>query len=438
MPLLPEFRPEEKFADLAILDDHERGERIRRAYDAYYNGGPDTLKVRKGEINDNVKINYSRLVVDAGVANLFGSQLIVAAPAGSPDEIQEEIDKIIRDNGGGLLWQRLGVSGAIGGTAYYRLQVKEDESIRIIIVDPATVEIEWDEQDHEYVTGYIVTFIPNAGFESRARRHLIRREAGGGWVIIEQVAIEDAWRTVSEEEWPWPFPPMGHAQNIPSPHETYGISDLEPDVLDLCDGINRVVSNINRIVRLYAHPRTWGKMIGDALNMNANPGAVIRLEHPEAELHNLEMSSDLSSSIDLYRRMVNALHETTRIPEVATGKLDSAGQLSSLALRILYTPLIQKTESKRRTYGQAIEQMFMHALALRGYEDDILVELIWPELLPADPEVLRRTALIDAQLGASKATLLEQLGYDPDVEAENALAENQQQQTLFNAGGIGQ
>jgi hypothetical protein len=136
--------------------------------------------------------------------------------------------------------------------------------------------------------------------------------------------------------------------------------------------------------------------------------------------------------------MVNALHETTRIPEVATGKLDSAGQLSSLALRILYTPLIQKTESKRRTYGQAIEQMFMHALALRGYEDDILVELIWPELLPADPEVLRRTALIDAQLGASKATLLEQLGYDPDVEAENALAENQQQQTLFNAGGIGQ
>lgn len=437
MPLLPDYRPEEKFADLAILDDHEREQRIKRAYDAYYNGGPDTLKQRKGEINDNVKINYSRLIVDAGVANLFGSQLTVNAPAESGDDVQEEIDQIIRDNGGGLLWQRMGVSGAIGGTAYYRLQVKEDESIRVIIVDPSTVEIEWDEQDHENVTGYVVTFVPNAGIESIARRHLIQKQEDETWLITEQEAFEEGWRTIDEEVWPWPFAPMGHAQNIPSPHETYGISDLEPDVLDLCDGINRVVSNINRIVRLYAHPRTWGKMIGDALNMDANPGAVIRLEHPEAELRNLEMSSDLGSSIDLYRRLVAALHETTRIPEVATGKLDSAGQLSSLALRILYAPLIQKTESKRRTYGQAIEQMFMRSLALRGYED-VMVELVWPELLPSDPEAMRRTALIDAQLGVSTATILEGLGYDPEVEFDNKREEGQQGQALFNAGGFGQ
>lgn len=437
MPLLPEYRPEEKFADLAILDDHEREQRIKRAYDAYFNGGPDTLKQRKGEINDNVKINYSRLIVDAGVANLFGSKLGVVAPADAGDDVQTEIDQIIRDNGGGLLWQRMGVSGAIGGTAYYRLQVRDDESIRVIIVDPSTVEIEWDEQDHESVTGYVVTFVPNAGLESIARRHLIQKQDDETWLITEQEAFDEGWRTIDEEVWPWPFAPMGHAQNIPSPHETYGISDLEPDVLDLCDGINRVVSNINRIVRLYAHPRTWGKMIGDALNMDANPGAVIRLEHPEAELRNLEMSSDLGSSIDLYRRLVAALHETTRIPEVATGKLDSAGQLSSLALRILYAPLIQKTESKRRTYGQAIEQMFMRALALRGY-DDILVELIWPELLPSDPEAMRRTALIDAQLGVSTATILEGLGYDPEVEFDNKREEGQQGQSLFNAGGFGQ
>jgi hypothetical protein len=145
------------------------------------------------------------------------------------------------------------------------------------------------------------------------------------------------------------------------------------------------------------------------------------------------MSSDLSSSIDLYRRLVSALHETTRIPEVATGKLDSAGNLSSLALRILYAPLIQKTESKRRTYGQAIEQMFMRALALRGYEEAI-VELVWADLLPSDPEAIRRTALLDAQLGVSRTTILEQLGYDPDVEAENLALEVTRADDEFNAG----
>lgn len=430
---LIDMRPEEKFADMGLLDDRERSERIRNAYDAYYNGGPDTLKRRPSEINDNVKINYARLVVDAGVANLFGPSLTVTAPADSAEEMQADIDLFIRRNGGGLLWQRMGVSGAIGGTLFYRLLIQEDDSVRVVIVDPATVDIEWDESDHELVHGYTITFIPNAGPDSRARRHVITRD-GAAWITIEQESVESGWVTLSRDPWPYPFPPMGHAQNIPSPHEVYGISDLEPDVLHLCNGINRVVSNINRIVRLYAHPRTFGKMIGDALNMDANPGAVIRLEHPDADLKNLEMSSDLGSSISLYQRMVAALHETTRIPEVATGKLDSAGNLSSLALRILYAPLIQKTESKRRTYGQTIEEMFRRVLSIMGYGDEVLVELLWADILPSDPEMLRRTALIDMQLGVSQATLLESLGYDPEIEAENMREQGIAQQGTFNAG----
>jgi hypothetical protein len=432
MPLFPDYRPAEKYADLGELDDFERDQRIKRAYNAYFNGGPDTLKVRKGEVNDNVKINYSRLIVDVGVANLFGQKMLVNAGADSGDEMQAVIDDLGAYNNADLFWQKLGVSGAIGGTAYYRTLVSDNDQVRWVCLDPSTVEVEWDPSDYEAVTGYIITFIPNNGTSSVAKRHLIT-QSGNGWVILEQEATDEDWRTVNEEIWPFEFPPVGHIQNIPSPHEAYGIADLEPDVLDLCDGINRVVSNINRIVRLYAHPRTWGKMIGDALNMDANPGAVIRLEHPDAMLDNLEMKSDLASSIDLYRRMVAALHETTRIPEVATGKLDSAGQLSSLALRILYAPLLQKTESKRRTYGDGIKTLYDRSLTLMGYESQT-VEIVWPEILPTDPEALRRTALIDSQLGVSRTTILEQLGYDPELEAEGRQEDQQEQASAFNAG----
>lgn len=432
MPLFPDYRPEEKYADLGDLDDFEREQRIKRAYNAYFNGGPDTLKRRKGEVDDNIKVNYARLIVDAGVANLFGSQIIVNAPADAGDEVQMAMDEMAMYNNAPLFWQKMGVSGAIGGTAFYRLIVGEDNRVRWVSLDPSTVEMEWDDQDYEKITGYIITFIPNSGVSSVARRHLIQH-AGDEWMILEQEATDEDWRTVNEEIWPYPFPPVGHIQNIPSPHEAYGIADLESDVLDLCDGINRVVSNINRIVRLYAHPRTWGKMIGDALNMDANPGAVIRLEHPDAMLDNLEMKSDLASSIDLYRRLVQALHETTRIPEVATGKLDSAGQLSSLALRILYAPLLQKTESKRRTYGHGIKEMYNRSLSLMGY-DGISVEIVWPDILPTDPEALRRTALIDSQLGVSRTTILEQLGYDPEMEAEGRQDDQQEQASAFNAG----
>ena len=428
---LTSYIHQQNLTDLAVLDVRERMQRTKRAYDAYYYGGPETLKVRKGEINDNVKINYARLIVDAGVANLFGGEVRINATPDSAESVQPVIDQMLDHNGGGLLWQKMGTSGAIGGTMFYRL-LHHGDSVRVMVLDPSTVEIEWAEDDHESVTGYIITFVPNAGIEANARRLLVV-PMDGEWHLYEQESNEDgAWRDVSDEHWPYPFPPVGHCQNLPSPHEAYGISDLEPDVLDLCDSINRAMSNINRIVRIYAHPRTVGKMIGDALNMNANPGAVIRLEHPDAQLYNLEMHSDLSSAIETYRRLVAALHETTRIPEVATGKLDSAGNLSSLALRILYAPLLQKTESKRRSYGRAIEEMMERALAMMGIEDT--VEIQWPELLPSDPEAERRTALLDAQVGVSKTTILRNLGYDPEVEMENLRNEAAEQQSTFDAG----
>ena len=423
---------------LADRDDRERTERIRSAWDAYYGTSADPLKYRKGEANDNVRINYARLVVDAGVAHLFGDDMRVSAAEGQ-EAAQDAIDAFIHYNGGGLLWQRMGTSGAIGGTVYYRLIPQPDKPVRVTIVDPSTVDVEWEPSDHETIRAYIVTWLEPAedGDEAStvARRQIIQRD-GEGWMIVDQKGYEGGWTTLGEEAWPKPYPPMGHAQNLPSPHEVYGLSDLEPDVLRLCQSIDRTASNINRILRLYAHPRTWGRMIGNALNMDANPGAIINLEHPQAELHNLEMQSDLSSSIDYYRRLVSALHETTRIPEVATGKLDSAGQLSSLALRILYTPLIQKTESKRRTYGQAIVEMVSRVLDLTevAVPDGSLPFITWPELVPTDPEMDRRTAMMDQQLGVSRDTILGQLGYDPVVEAMQRSDEASEAQALMNAG----
>lgn len=432
--------PRLDLAEMADAEDRERIRRIREAWDAYYGNAPEPLRKRKGErVNDNVRLNYARLIVDSGVAHLFGDELIVSAPEDAPDATQAAIDETLRTNRGDLLWQRLGLSGAIGGTMFARLMVREDGSVRIVCLDPAMVDVEWEPDDFETVRRYIVSWNTVTDEGGVARRQIIQPD-GNGWIIVDQEAIEGGWATIEETPWPKPYAPIVHAQNLPSPHEVYGISDLEPDVLRLCSTIERVASNVNRIVRLYAHPRTWGRMIGDPVNMDANPGAVISLENPNAELRNLEMQSDLGSSIDLYRRLVAALHETTRIPEVATGKLDNAGQLSGLALQILYAPLIQKTETKRRTYGHAIVEIMRRALDLQGLGDQTLVVLGWPPLIPSDPEAERRTAIIDSQLGVSNRTLLDRLGYDADAEAMQRAAEQretaQEQAAAFNAGRV--
>jgi len=130
------------------------------------------------------------------------------------------------------------------------------------------------------------------------------------------------------------------------------------------------------------------------------------------------MQSDLASSIELYKRLREALHEISRIPEVATGKLETTGQLSGSALQILYQPLLEKTETKRRTYGDMLVELNRRLLAMGGFGDEVFTTIHWPELLPFDPMQERQAALIDQQLGVSNDTLLQRLGYDPDLERQ--------------------
>src|ERR1051325_8479572 len=46
---------------------------------------------------------------------------------------------------------------------------------------------------------------------------------------------------------------------------------------------------------------------------------------PGATLQNLEMDSDLSSSMELFKRLKEALHEIARVPELATGNGNKDG-----------------------------------------------------------------------------------------------------------------
>jgi hypothetical protein len=144
------------------------------------------------------------------------------------------------------------------------------------------------------------------------------------------------------------------------------------------------------------------------------------LPSPDAELHNLEMLSDLSSAIEFYKRLKEALHEISQIPEVALGKLESTNGLSGLALQILYQPLLEKTDTKRQLYGEMLVDLNRRMLEVGGYGADNFTEIHWKEMLPKDQKETRETALIDGQLGVSDDTLLMQLGYDPDLEREKS------------------
>jgi hypothetical protein len=113
------------------------------------------------------------------------------------------------------------------------------------------------------------------------------------------------------------------------------------------------------------------------------------------------MVENISSHLDLDRRLDEALHELSRTPAVSTGKLESIGQISGLALQILYGPLVEKTETKRSTYGDLLTELNRRLLVVGGFEAEAKtpVNIQWPEILPSDPKTEVDTLIGKSQLG---------------------------------------
>lgn len=385
------------------------------AWSAYRGDFPPSLKVKEGRPDDNVAVNYARLVVDKGVAFLFGQPFNFELGGGverTPDEAY--LDEVVRRNGGALLWQKLAINGGVYGHVFLKIVPQADGFPRLVILMTEDVRTESDPDDIAIVLRYIIEYtVDTAGKEIR-KRQTIERAVFGWQIIDEESSGYGRWERVNTTAWPYTWPPIVDTQNLPNPNEYYGVADIEEDVLGLNYAINFTLSNLQRIIRFHAHPKTWGQGF-NAQTLNVAPDETIVLPGG-ATLQNLEMQSDLTSSIEYYLRLKEALHETAHVPEVATGKLDSTGQLSGVALAILYQPLLDRTEQKRHTYGALIVELFRRLLEMAGRGSDKLVVIHWPELLPENRMEAMQAAVLEKQIGVSQDTTLRRLGYDPDEE----------------------
>ena len=407
----------EHFALLERQDEKDRIERIARAATSYQGDAPPPLRLSPDGFDDNVRLNFARLIVDKGVAFLFGKGPEITLDDQSEQSSKEEASEAMWEASGGLLaMQRLAVNGGIAGHAIAKL-VEGDPLPRIVVIDPQNFSMKWRGDDHEVITEYAITWTSYDEEERKVvgrRQRIVPNEDGRSWEIIdEKSSSQDGgrWREISRVTWGYPFAPIVHAQNLPASNEVYGRADLEHDVLDLIEAIEFAVSNINRILRFHAHPLWWTNAEGDLTTLDRAIGRIVRFPK-NTEINKLEMDSDLSSAMEFARGLRESLHEVSRIPEIAVGKVENVGNLSGIALQILYQPLIEKTDQKRLTYGRLISEITRRGLIIGG-QGEHKANVSWPEMLPADSETL----IADQALGiVSKRTLAAKRGYDFDVE----------------------
>lgn len=447
-------------------EDMERLRLYRQAWEAYYGDFPLPLKIRprpgQPAVDDNIALGWASEIVDTGVAYLFSDDLRFdvfdpTAPGEQTPDLtaaQQWLDQVWRHNRKMTTLQKLGTNGAVCGHAFVRIRPTvtatgaafrtNPHAIRLQVLDPANVDVKWDQEDVERAVRYDVEWLAVDDYDPAGylRRHqIVHDDDTGTWLMLDQRRPVGGgeWATVGEAVWPFPWAPIVDCQNMTMPNEYYGQPDLDPVVIRMIRAAIARASDLARTHRLHAHPQLYatGMTPQQAAQISLGIDQLAVLPNPEARLEMLEMKP-MAASADLkfVHWLKEQVREYARIPEVATGRLTDVGALSGVALSILFQPLIAKTETKRRTYGELLDHLNYRLLSLAGWER-YEVRVQWPDLIPGDPKAETETAILKQTLGVSGQTLLSELGYDAAVESTRTATATEDAVRALLAGGPG-
>ena len=405
--------------------ESQRLEKFQKNWMQYYGQADKPMKVKTGKPDDNVRLNFARMIVDKGVSFLFGKEVKFELTEGTKTPQEQWLDDCWAANRKMTTLQKIALNGAVCGQTFVRLYTEPGKQFpRLIVLDPETVTVSLAADDIDTVYGFKIQY-PSIDPDTEKPvtvRQVIERD-GQYWNIRDERGQIGSgyWETISNDRWLYPFAPVVYGQNLPAPNEFWGISDIEDDLIEVINANNFIMSNLVKIVRYHGHPVTWGTGFKpEQMDVDVDKTILLPIG---SELQYLEMMGDMDKILSIYRELKQFTHELSRIPEVSTGKVESVGQLSGVALEILYQPLLEKTETKRLTYGDMLIEINRRLLAIAGYGDELYTELRWQELLPKDNLMQAQSALTLKQLGVSGDTLMQEAGYNPDVERKKRALE---------------
>ncbi len=454
--------------------DRARQKRIQAAWKAYDGQLDKPLVPMEGEADDNVIYNGIAPVVGTIDDFLFGKELEISVEKDAPGEAQPLLDKTWGRKEARLpLLQDLGMNGSIAGRAYLRIMPSiSGKKYRLIVPDPSTIFVRTAPQDCETVLLYCTEYGEGSRDEYGKPQQVYYREEiaridPDGFASLWMPGDDDTWviqhwTQVTQNNmapkmgnwipagepisWPYPFAPLFSCKNLPRPNQFWATPDITPDLIGLNMALNLVLSCINRNSKLLGHPFLYGTGMGESV-IDRRPG-VITMLGPDGKIVAVPIPTDLANMLAFASDLRSSMDERSSVPGVATGRIATMprGNLSGIAIELLFMSLLKLIDKKRCLYGELIIEVSQALCVLAGLcgdMDDIDVALAWQNPLPHDdlPDAQKAVTLLG--IGISKTTLQRENGYDPEEElalsqAEDARALEQQQAMVQPAPQPGQ
>lgn len=476
--------------------DQERRRQMKQAWKSYRGEFQPPLKVEKDQPDDNVLVNKMRGIVDALVSSLFGKPVEIEATDEATDDddtpaqpappptpakpgepipfpkpvkpkkpkatpLQDYIDGLWGDDDDKMtLLTKAAINGGVCGQSFLKLIPPRFgmKYPRIVVLDPSIVRIAAHPEDCDLHLAYIIEYATSDKWE---KRQIIARvdpnnslETVGDDDVLDTWTIttymrpttgngmtQNTWIQVgASEDWLYPFAPIFTCPNLPNPNESWGVPNLTPDLIAENNTLNFLYSNLARIIKYHGHPKTWAAGT-NAANISVAVDGVLCFPSPDSKLEALAAMENFAGILSVIASVMANIDEESRVPSVALGRLADLpkGNISGVALQLLFQPLISKVTQMQRLYGKMIREITKAALVMAGlvpmenYED-CEIELKWQSLLPADDTAAAQTAMLYKQLGISDDTILSMLGFDPDDEMAKSANEDAQKMTLYSRG----
>lgn len=441
----------------------------------YYNGDHrPQLKDKEGKaVGDNITINIVGLAVDRSVSRLFRGGVTWKLPEGR-DKQKKYLDKAWEVNHKEIVLKQLGLHGSVYGTPFVKISpdaitdpLDGKEYPRLIPLDTELVRIKTDPQDMDKVALYQIKYqIGKLLHYEITRRSDVAYsfdQNSGDAVVIptpinpdapvvrDQWVIEE-WETdsaysnklnkISSTNWEYDFPPILHWKNLPSLRNCYGDCDID-DAINVQDKYNFIVGNEGKIIKFHAHPQTivTGASVDQLNKIDTAIGSVWGFPGESANAFNLEMQNDLASTRALAVALKQAVSDITREPD-SSSLTDKAGALTNFAVHVLYGDAVDKNDTKRQLYGDALKELNRRLLVLSGEtgENSNPGEIQWGEALPVNiqeemtaDETALRMGVIDKETIMSRWQV--RYGKSPE-DIKKALKAQQETDNQNNLGGV--
>lgn len=243
------------------------------------------------------------------------------------------------------------------------------------------------------------------------------------------------------------FLPVYIIANNPQLGQVIGVSELE-DLIPIIDEINRKYSDLSDSLKFDMFAITV------MLNITQDPdnplktkaGAIWDLVggsptgNQRADVFKLESQFSYIESLRYHiDSLISSLFEFSEVVNLSVDKISGIGNLSGVALKLLFGAMISKTNRKNMIWGSKLRDLYLGTLKLKqvyeGYNipEDLDIEIIFHNPLPANEleQVQIATQKVASGL-ASVTTEMNELGIEnPEQEIAKIIEEKLQFEEAF-------